>query len=339
MRALSSTFSAAFAVMVLMLGCNDDKPKAQAKPAGSPEPIPEDLVFNAGLDDKAAAAKLAFVTDSGAGDGGASAMGSTAKLVSAGADPKAPLVYAFSTKARTVTAMIKMAATNAPTGTPEQPPFKFTFTATPKPLFGLAGSSTIDVKVTKLEIVMPPNSPPQASAGKDQLEKALVGVTGHFDSSSHGDIDNLDFQTGQAAQGVSEIVGVMEQALELLVVPLPNEPVGIGAKWMKTETKRMADQGTTTSTTVNITLLARDQTTATLKVDAANSGTVTVNDPRAPKGTVVQRTTAASYTVIIRLDGVAQKVDGEAKNDMVQKVPGQPEQTLSVKVTQNLDSK
>jgi hypothetical protein len=336
MRALP--LAAAVAAMVFMLACNDDKPKTQSKPPASGEPIPDDLVYNAGLDDKTTVAKAVVAIDGGGSASSAVGAGSTAKLLDAGADPKTPLVYAFSTKPRTVTATIKMSATNAPSGSPEQPPFKFTFTATPKPIFGLAGGSTIDIKVTKLEIVMPPNAPPQQAAGKDQLEKALVGVSGHFDASSHGDIDNLDFETAGTAQGVSEIVSIMQQALELLVVPVPNEPVGIGARWTKTENKRLADQGAVMSTTVTITLQSRDKASATLKVDATNTGTMAVNDPRAPKGTSVQRTTTASYTVIVRLDGVAQKVDGEAKNDVVQKVPGQQDQAMSVKLTQNLTS-
>jgi len=328
--------------VMLALACNQDKPKTQT-PSLAPtvEKIPDDLVYNSFFDDKNAASKIVLATDAGPSDAGVVASsGSTAKLLDGGADPKTPLVYTFSTKPRTVTATIKMAAINAPANTPEQPPFKFTFTATPKPKFGLAGSTTMDIKIVKLDIVMPANAPPQASAGKEELEKALVGVAGHYDATSHGDIDNLDFETEHSAKGVTEIVGVMQQALELLVVPLPNEPVGIGAKWTKTESKRLADQGTTMSTTVNISLVARDERTATLKVDASNSGTMAVNDPRAPKGTLVQRSTTASYTVVIRFDGVSQKVDGEAKSDVVQKVPGQADQSVgSVKVTQNLESK
>ncbi len=275
MRALP-VFAATFA-MLFLLACNDDKPKAQSKPPASGEPIPDDLVYNAGLDDKTTVAKAVVAIDGG-GSAGVAGSGSTAKLLDAGADPKTPLVYAFSTKPRTVTATIKMTATNAPSGSPNQPPFKFTFTATPKPIFGLAGSSTIDIKVTKLEIVMPPNAPPQQAAGKEQLEKALVGVSGHFDASAHGDIDNLDFETSGTAQGVSEIVSIMQQALELLVVPVPNEPVGIGARWTKTESKRLADQGAVMSTTVTITLQSRDKANATLKVDATNTGTMAVNE-------------------------------------------------------------
>ena len=43
--------------------------------------------------------------------------------------------------------------------------------------------------------------------------------------------------------------------------------------------------------------------------------------------------------MVVRLDGVAQKVDGESKNDITQKVPGQPDQGMNVKLSQNIESK
>ncbi len=331
-----------FPVLLLASACNQDKPKSESRPAASAEPIPSDLVYNSFMDDKSAAAKVAVATDSGvaaAADAGPAQTGSTAKLVDAGADPKAPLVYAFSTKARTVSANITMNATGGGAGAQDQPPLHFVFTATPKPKGMIGGTAIIDIKVTKFEVTLPPNMPPQAAAQKEQLEKALVGFTGHFDATTHGDIENIDFETDKAAQGAGEIAGVLQQALEFLVIPLPNEPVGIGAKWTKTESKRMADQGATVSSTVTLTLQSRDKDTATIKVDATSSGTLAINDPRAPKGSVMDRKTTASFTVVARFDGVSQKVDGDAKSDITQKVPGQPDQSMSVKVTQHLDSK
>jgi hypothetical protein len=88
-----------------------------------------------------------------------------------------------------------------------------------------------------------------------------------------------------------------------------------------------------------MTLKSRDDKTATLQVDATNSGTMAINDPRAPKGSSMTRSTSASFTVIIRFDGASQKVDGQSKNDITQKVPGQADQAMTVKVTQNLESK
>jgi hypothetical protein len=321
--------------LLAALACNDDKPKKQASAPASAEPIPSDLVYNSFFDDKSAQPKIALVSDAG-GEAGVVATGSTAKLVDAGADPKAPLIYAFSTKARTVTASIKMS--QAQGGQSEEDTFKYTFTATPKAKVGIAGGATIDVKITKFELTLPSGAPPEATAAKATLEKSMVGVSGHFDATSHGDIDNLDFESSQLPQGAGQLVGVMQQALEFLVVPLPNEAVGVGAKWTKIESKKLADQGTTVSTQVNIALVARDDKTATLKVDATNSGSQAINDPRAPKGASLSRSTTASYTIVIRLDGISQKVDGDANSSVTQKVPGQPDQSMSAKTTQNLTS-
>jgi hypothetical protein len=334
-------FRTALFAGLFLLACNDDKPKA-TQTAKSAEPIPSDLVYNSFMDDKSGASKLALASDAGAVSadaGGAAQSGSTAKLVDPGADPKSPLVYAFSTKTRMVTAKITITAAGAGPGVPDQPPLHFTFSATPKPKSMVGGDTTFDIKVTKFEVTLPANAPPQAAAQKDQLEKALVGMAGHFDATTHGDLSNIDFETDKAPQGAGEIAGVLQQAFEFLVVPLPNEPVGIGAKWKKVESKRLADQGAQLTTTVSMQLTARDDKTATIKIDATNSGTMAINDPRAPKGSTMQRSTTATFTVVIRLDGVSQKVDGEAKNDITQKVPGSPDQSVTVKVAQNLESK
>src|SRR6185369_5552999 len=97
-------------LLLFASACNDDKPKTTSKPAASAEPIPTDVVYNAFMDDKAGAAKVAVATDAGAAPSGTAQTGSTAKLIDAGADPKAPLFYAYSTKTRTVTANITIAA-------------------------------------------------------------------------------------------------------------------------------------------------------------------------------------------------------------------------------------
>jgi hypothetical protein len=329
-----------FFALPIFTACNNDKTKKEVQGPASAEPIPTDLVYNSFFDDKNAATNAVIVSP----DGGALAMdaavassGSTAKLESAGADPKSPLVYAFSTKTRNVTATLKITQTT-PQGSADQT-FKVSFSATPKPKFATSGDATVDMKIAKLELQLPPNAPPQAAAQKDQLEKAMVGITGHFDVSSHGEISDPSFETDKAAQGAAEMTQIIQQALELLVVPTPNEAVGVGAKWSKHESKNLADEGTSISGNVTMTLMARDAQTATIKVEATNSGTMAVNDPRAPKGTSVQRNSTSSFTVIVRLDGVAQKIDGQSKNDIVQKVPGQPDQAMNVTISQNIESK
>jgi hypothetical protein len=319
---------------VALAACSKDEAKPQQSAAASAEPIPSDIVYNAVFDDKGNAPPKIVVA---AGDGGADAgtrvmSGSTAKLTDPGQDPKSPLVYAFVDKPRTVTATIKASA-----GAGNQPPFRFTFTARPRPKLGLVSDAHVEVHVTKMEMDLGPNAPPQLAAQKGALEKAFTSVGGSFDATSHGDIDNLDFQTDKGAQDVGDLVVVFQPALELLVVPLPNDPVGIGAKWVKTTSKHTEDaQGQSTTT---LTLVARDAQTATIKVDGTTSVQRTINDPRAPKGASIAQSSKDSYTVVIRFDGVAQKVDGNSQNTVTQKVPGQPDQTMNSTVEQHVESK
>jgi hypothetical protein len=338
MRRRAATFFALILPVLAGLGsaCHEDKPKAKTTTSeSSAEPIPSDLVYNAFVEDTPK-------TQAAPSDGGAATptdTGATAKLVDPGADPKSPLRYAFATKTRTVDTTIKIAAAGAGPGIPEQPPLHFVFTATPKPKSMMGGDATIDVKVSKFDLTLPPGTPPGAAQGKEQLEKSLVGVTGHFDVTRFGDIGDANFDASQVPPGGADIVNVLQQAFELLAVPVPNEAVGIGAKWEKSDSKRLADQGATVSLKTTITLTARDAHTATFKVENTGSGTMAVSDPRAPKGLQVARKSTATYTVVARLDGVAQKVDGQSTTDVTQKLPGQPDQTVTIKLTQNLTSK
>ena len=94
----------------------------------------------------------------------------------------------------------------------------------------------------------------RASAGlcdKEAIEKALVGVAGHFDATTHGDIDNLTFETEQAAPGASRSSTSCRRLCSSSSSRF-QRAVGVGAKWNKTESKRLADQGMTMSTNANI---------------------------------------------------------------------------------------
>jgi len=319
---------------LLVAACHDDKPKTTDEPAASAssEAIPSDLVYNSFIEDNAPKAPVAT------SDGGAAAPETGSSTLDApGADPKSTLRYAFSTKSRTVDATLT--ASGGPPGSPAQPPIHFAFTATPKLKSMMGKDATIDVKITKFDIKLPADAPPELAAGEAKLEKALVGVTGHFDVTQFGEIGDVAFDTDQLPPGAANVAGVIQQAFALIVVPLPNEPVGVGAKWEKVDSKRMADQGASVSMKTTITLLSRDAHTVTLKVENTSSGSIAVSDPRAPKGTTVEVKSNESYNVVARLDGVAEKVDGTGTVQRTQKVPGQPDQSLNVQQNLTLTSK
>ena len=195
------------------------------------------------------------------------------------------------------------------------------------------------MKIAKLELQLPPNAPPQAAAQKDQLEKAMVGITGHFDVSSHGEISDPSFETDKAAQGAAEMTQIIQQALELLVVPTPNEAVGIGAKWSKHESKNLADEGTSISGNVTMALMARDAQTATNQSGSDQLGHDGGERSARPEGNFG----AEKFDELVHGDRLTRRrraEDRRAKqDDIVQKVPGQPDQAMNVTISQNIESK
>jgi hypothetical protein len=258
--------------------------------------------------------------------------GSSAKLIAPGAEPRAPLFYAFSNKARTVHARIAVSTSGMARA--EQPTLSMhvTFTATPTPK--RADVSAVGIKVIDFDVV---TTAPEVATDKATLEK-VIGLSGGFDATTHGDVANLNLGTASLPQGIRDIAGMLGQVLALLVIPLPNEPVGVGAKWTTVERTTLPVEGATISTTLTLTLQARDKDTATITVDATQAGTVPATDPLAPGGTSLERKTTTTFTVVICHDGVARRVDGEAINVITQKVPGQDDQSMTLKVAQHIES-
>jgi hypothetical protein len=256
-------------------------------------------------------------------------------VLNPGADPKNLLVYSFVSKTRVVDAVIKRSQAAGASGLPgADASFHFTFAATPRLKGGSAGDATIDLKVTKLQTGVPNDAAPDVKAAMQSLEKAFVGVVAHVDTTAHGEISDPQYEV----DSTSDAVDMMTRAVEMLVVPLPLEPVGVGAKWAKTMVLK-DENGTDLSGTITMTLLARDSQTATIKVEATNSGRMPIPDPNAPKGAFIRRNTSNTYTTVVRFDGVAARSDGASKLDITPTVPGQPDESVTLIITKSLSSK
>ncbi len=253
------------------------------------------------------------------------------KLVAAGTDPKSVLAYAFSAQRRTATVSIAMArvagAQELPTG------LSFTFTVVPRPQ---AAGATFDIRFADVALAFAPNATEQTLAMRDQMVVGVNGLSGHVVASTHGDLGDIELDTSQLKPEARDLIQMMRPALYNLVVQFPSEPVGVGARWTRSEAKHQPHEDTTVTTT--FTLVARDAATATLHVEGTNAATTTTTDPRAPAGLIVQRNTSVTYDVVARFDGVSQKVVGDAHSDVVFKVPGRSDQTVSVNITHTVES-
>lgn len=330
-----------------LAACDKDEPAKPKTPPAAPEPISSDVVYNSFFDDKTKTPSSVVIADSGAGaTPGTDPLGTTAKakVLDAGAEPRARLSYSFALgKARTVTNTLKLDVQADAEGSGQQPPMKYTFTATPKTHNAGTNSTHFEMKINSLELIIPPGAqvPPQMAAQKSAMEKAFVGLTATFDANNQGDIEEIKFQDDKAPPQVAQLLELLAAAFDIMLVPLPAEPVGIGAKWQTVLTK--PGKGSSSAT---VTLISKSETGASLKVENTVSAPPTaVPDPQLPPGTTVETKGSGSYTVDIRLDGVSSKAVGSQSVDRIIKVPASPQaptgqsQKITVKMEQDLSSK
>jgi hypothetical protein len=283
------------------------------------------------------AAPSAISTDAAAPDvSDASSASPGITLVSAGAAPRSVLVYKFAPKARTVDAAMKRTQLTAAAkdSAAADLSFHFTFTATPRPKADAPGDATIDFTVTHVVIALPPNAPAKKISDSHLVEESFLGMVGHLDVSSHGVIGTPKYDSNKSGEAIE----MLNRALDMMAVQLPTDPVGVGAKWTRSLAQN-DDHGTAMGGLMTMTLMARDAQTATIKVEASNSGTAAINDPQAPKGSVLERNASSTATSVIRFDGIPAKCDGDSRLDATQKVPGQEDQKFTLAIVKKLESK
>ncbi len=254
-------------------------------------------------------------------------------LVAPGAEPRQKLAYAFGGKTRTVDATIRRSVKEGKEAA-EVVSFHYVFTATPEPVHGGGTDTTIAFKVQKLEVSLPPDAPAEAVQGVRTLASGFQGTAAQVDVTAGGRISDPKYAT----DAESDAVDMMTRVLEALIVPLPEEPVGLGARWEEA-LARHDDEGLDLKGTVTMTLVARNAETATIEVEASNGGKVALNIPGAPKGAQIERSVTSKSKTVIRFDGVAAKSDGATKMVMTQKLPGEPDEQAVIEMGLGATSK
>lgn len=253
---LRQSLGSALAVLLLVsAGCNSDKPKPEETKKSEPTPVPSDLVFNdfipstggptgvrardAGLE-----GGLADIQGGGsdqdpnAGAEGVAASGT--KLLEPGADPKAVRKYTFKMGAvdkrvLTIHTSVQQAMAGQ-TGQAQEISMKVSLDLTVKAV--KKEGATLEMKLTKVDI---PGIPAQAAP----MLASLNGMTGTFDVTPSGDVGEIAVQASPAMRNelAQTVVQALSQAVQLLVCPLPSEPIGTGAKWEVGSQSGQPDQG------------------------------------------------------------------------------------------------
>lgn len=239
-------------LFLLAAGCDKDKPKPDEPKKSEPVPVPSGMVFNdflpttgnaagLGVRDAGLEGGLAAVTgESGqAGDADPATEKLAVKLLEPGGEPRAVRKYTFvankvDKRVLTITQSVSQSA-GGQTTPPQEVTIKIALDLTPKQV--KPAGATIEAKVTKVEL---PGAPPQAA----QMLATMNGLTGTFDVTSNGEVGEVQFQgSPQMKNQLAEtILGGVSQAVQLLLTPLPTQPIGAGAKWEIAQ-KNEAEQG------------------------------------------------------------------------------------------------
>lgn len=251
MRILGSVLAV---LLLVSAGCNSDKPKAEETKKSEPTPVPSDLVFNDFIPstggptgvrarDAGVEGGLADI-QGGGGDqdpgAGGPAAGNGTKVVEPGADPKAVRKYTFAPgkvdkRVVTINTAVQQSMAGQP-GQAQEVSMKLALDLSVKAV--KKEGATLEVKVTKVDI---PGLPPQAAPMLGQL----TGMGGTFDVTPSGDVGELALQATPAMRNelAQTVVQALSQALQLLVCPLPSQPIGTGAKWDVAGQPGQPDQG------------------------------------------------------------------------------------------------
>ena len=98
-----------------------------------------------------------------------------------------------------------------------------------------AGDIRYDFEYGAFEVASDPGTPPAALESMRTLFAGLKGLRGHGVTTSRGFMREGTIQVPADAQPqLKEIIDSMQQSLRQLAAPLPEEPVGAGARWETT---------------------------------------------------------------------------------------------------------
>ena len=123
-------------------------------------------------------------------------------------------------------------------------------------------------------------------------------------------------------EGAEELVQSLAQLVELIVTPLPDAPVGVGAKWEVDESANEGGVAQKGKRVVELKELGADGVATIVATTEAKVPKRPVPDPRAPRGSTMEADIKGTYTYTIKFDAVASKVVGENVKTIRIEAPG-----------------
>lgn len=334
----ASVLVLALASSAALAACGKEPPKKVEDNPSKTTPVPTDMVFNDFVPASGGVAGIVGVKqDGGIPEGGMAAAEGTAAAGNAaasgdpavagaatdpaaspdsakltvtepGAEPRAVRKYAFTANRvdrRLLT--VKQSAGREGGGPAQEAVFAITADFAPKAI--TPKGAKLEMKVIKLDI---PGIPAAQRAQATAQLAAFTGLTGSFDITSRGEVGEVDFRADEklAAGGSEMIIQSLQQALELLVPPFPDAPIGVGAKWERKVERK--ERGLDNSAKHHFTLKELTSEGGVVSADVEIAVPKHPLQQRGlPPGATEEVKGKGSYTYVFKLDHIATRVDGE----------------------------
>lgn len=255
------------------------------------------------------------------------------KVLEPGAEPRAERRYAFAIgKPETRVANIKISANGT-----DQPGLKVTMSIVASGKASKGNGFLMQVKIVKLELV-PNNEKEKALVA--QAGAALAQATGmvaQFEVTNRGKKSALQMaapdgkKLGEAAE---QVAGILTQATDLMLPPLPVAPIGVGGKWEQRNSQ--TSDGSKSEVTSTFTLKSFADGSGVIVGDNLIKATSMQQDPRSQRTLKESVEGKGAYEWTLRFDKLPTKVGGEVINTVVRSM-GDKSQTQTVKVKQTFE--
>ncbi len=325
-----------------LAACNSD-PSSGKKTEGPKvkEAIPDNMVVNDFFPEKGGKARP--IVDASIGEGGiggiAAATGDAGvggaddgddnavverkiTMLEAGAEPRSPKRYAFKTQseARKVTMAVKSLREGQGQKQEDAQPL-----TTVNMLFTLkgqnAGAFQYDALIKNVDLDLPANADKRQVAQAKQALEALKGIKAQISVTARGSIGEAKFESDKLPRGAAEqIMPLFSQVFEFIVAPLPEEAIGVGAKWQ--EITDGADRGIRSKVTAIYTLKEWNAEGGVIDAEVKRSAPrQTVQDPRMP-GASIRLEGKGTYHFEVKTNGLVQRASGENNTVLNIEAPG-----------------
>jgi hypothetical protein len=265
-------------------------------------------------------------------------------IVSAGAEPRSPIRYAFSSGRKEHASMDMTMGVSMDLGGMSMPAMQMPTMHTGADLavtdVSPAGDAAYTLAFTDLTWVNSAGVDPAIMTALQSMGVDMKAVSGSATVSPRGVSRNVIFDTSKITNPqMAQMMGSMSATTQSLTLPFPEESVGPGAHWVARQT--LAINGMQTFQKTDVELVSRDATSCTVKTKIEQTAPAqTVALPGLPPGveaSLERMTGAGTSTITIHFDSLVPTSEGNIQTTAVMNVAmGGDTQRMTAQATLSL---